>query len=159
MESNNLKRSGFDNLYADGTLAPGNSYGEDGHTVYYKDSKGNRRPTTGAAKYHFKKFGFWGKQRIDMYLYPNSFRSPEELYLTIGHELIHVGLYNLGNYGETEYSHARHEATAYSWNYDQSMLWGLSYVAKQYNYNITNIGNGNPYPYQKPTRILRPIRP
>jgi hypothetical protein len=57
------------------------------------------------------------------------------------------------------YDHARHEATAYSWNYDQAMLWGLSFAAVQFQNNIFSIGNGNPYSYQKPTRTLRPVRP
>jgi hypothetical protein len=156
MELNQLKRDGFDNLYADGTVAPGSKYGADGHVYYTKD--GVKTRTSGAAEYSGKKYLFFGKQEINVYLYSSAFQNPEYLYLVIGHELIHVGLYNLGIRGDTEYTHNRHEATAHSWSYDQATLWGLSHVAGQYK-NIRDSYNSYPYPYQKPVRTSRPVRP
>jgi len=61
-------------------------------------------------------------------------------------------LHNLGFHDSK-----RQDATAYSWNYDQAQLWGLSYAATQY---LKLLSNGSlPYNYQKPTRIARPVWP
>ncbi|GHV29799.1 hypothetical protein FACS1894177_01290 [Bacteroidia bacterium] len=158
MKLNNLKRDGFDNLYANGTLASDNYSNADG-SVYYTDSEGGKRKTWGAARLRGKKYIFWGKQQIDMYLYKNAFRSPETLYLTIGHELVHVGLYNLGI---TNNLH-NHEVTAYSWSVLQAATWGLPTFLETYTAMMNfHIGKGGkPYPYNTmvPISPTRPIKP
>jgi hypothetical protein len=159
MKLNGLSRDGFDNLYADGTLAPGHKYGSDWN-VYSTDPKKDNRPIGGAVHLGGKKYVFFGKQQIDMYLYRGAFINPEMLYLTIGHELIHVGLYNQGISSNEALFH-NHEATAYSWSIAQAALWGLS--TKTYIDNMKyHIGKGGvPYPYNTmvPMRPARPVRP
>jgi RHS repeat-associated protein len=150
MGRNNLEMDEITAIYADGSL-PGSEYEvREGGGVYNKKTNAE---IGGVTKYAGKEYFLFGKQRIYMYLFKNSFSSPERLYLTIGHELVHVHLYYTGNYDI-----GKHEATAYTWSSMQAGQWGLTRLANDYYWNIWKIGNGKPYPYNRSIRIERPVR-
>jgi hypothetical protein len=87
----------------------------------------------------------------NVYLAKTAFTSPARLYLTMGHEYIHVGFNSVGKMNSNQ-----QEAVAYKWNEGQATLWKLdasNYAAKAklyapYNksyypanvYKIENIG-------------------
>ena len=166
MALNDLDGSGVTNLYADGTLPSGYYYGEDGW-VY--NSKG--RAVDGLAHNRGKEYLFWGKQRTDMYIFSSAFSSPENLYLTIGHELVHIDLYRRCNLGNSDVDRGYNEATAYHWSERQAREWGLYTWASQFGKMINNIGDGGGngiypqyvggrqrgYPTLIPIRKARPV--
>ena len=140
--------SKWQNLYADDSFASKKyRYNEEGNVV-----NENGELVGGAVRYHGKKYVFWGKEQIDIYLYRPSFKNPERLYLTIGHELVHVDLHYLGYH-----DHSKHEATAYKWSSEQAKAWGWTGNVNDYNARVRFYGT--PYPYQRSIRSDRPINP
>ena len=155
MEKNSLERTGFDNLYADGTLAPENYRDSKTGKIYYYDRDGKIRFTDGAVRLGIKKYIFWGKQPHNLYLYTNAFSSPEYLHIVIGHELVHVELNNLGlDIAD------RQEINAYTYSYEQAQFWGLPYAKQYLDLKNDYIKQGFlPYEYHRPIRTSKPVWP
>jgi hypothetical protein len=141
----------WQNLYADGTLPDKDYSYNNGKVIYKKGKDGILGVTKLRGKDGF--LGLWGNQLSDIYLFPNAFRNPVKLYLTIGHELVHVWL----NYRGYDYTNSQ-EATAYRWSADQAKAWNMNILSNKYN----SMGNGYskyPYPYERQVRINRPVYP
>jgi hypothetical protein len=148
----------WNNLYADGRLVNKDyHYNESGDVI---NKEGHE--ILGLTNPYRK---FLGKWNFDIYLYKAAFINPEKLYLTIGHELIHVALFRLGYTDSDKLNGDRHEATAYEWNRYQAAAWGL-YAKAEYYYWTGMRGEGagfgncqKPYLYQRPILPNRPVKP
>lgn len=100
---------GLDNLYADGTL-PNSNYTRNGDLIFNK--KGFY--VNGVTRYNGIGKG------SNVYLYKSAFVSPQQLYVTMGHEYIHVAI-NASPYGLTS---NQHEYIANSWGQRQWLAFG-----------------------------------
>jgi len=100
---------GLDNLYADGSL-PSFNYTRNGDLVLNK----NGVTVNGSTRYNGVGRG------SDVYLYKSAFVSPKQLYVTMGHEYIHVAI-NASPYHLTG---DQHEHIAYSWGEKQWAAFG-----------------------------------
>ena len=109
----------LDNLYSDGRV-PSKEFKIKGDLVFYKG-----RNAGGATIYN----GF-GKGS-NVYLFKSSFTSMEQLYLTMGHEYIHV-YFNAHGFSKNI---APQEKAAYKWNIDQARAWKIDYTFYQNIYN------------------------
>jgi len=100
---------GLDNLYADGSL-PNSEFTRSGDLVLNKDGLS----VNGVTRYNGVGRG------SNVYLYKSAFVSPQQLYVTMGHEYIHVAQfassYNLSS-NQKEYM-------AYSWAQRQWLAFG-----------------------------------
>ena len=103
---------GVRNLYADGRVPSG--YSKKGDLVY--NSKG--KLCMGSCQY-------LGKHKSDVYLFKAAFVCKEQLYLTMGHEYMHV---TFNNYGLMNIK-LQHKAI-YMWQYEQAVA--LSYNVDYY---------------------------
>jgi|GEM_PF-3355061 len=102
---------GLNELYADGSLPKG--YTTKGDVVF--NSAGN--PTRGTTVYLGTGKG------SNVYLYRAAFASKEMLYMTMGHEYLHVGF----NINRNIYSSsARQESAIAQWQLDQAKLWNYN---------------------------------
>lgn len=63
----------------------------------------------------------------DVFLSKTAFQSRDALYLTIGHEYIHVRL----NYGGQNLSIYSQERVAYQWSIQQGQAWGMDVSSYQ----------------------------
>ena len=104
--SKNIK--GLNTLNADGSLPKG--YTSKGQAVFNRNGK----EVLGTTSYLGTGKG------ADVYLYQKAFVSTERLYLTMGHEYIHVSHFNAGLLNASRGEHA-----ALSWSRDQSKLFNL----------------------------------
>jgi RHS repeat-associated protein len=145
MEKNNIKLDGITELFVDGTFPSNYELRRDG--VY--DKKTNK-PVMGITQYTGKKLFFWGQETINVYLMESAFSTPEKLYLTIGHESIHVDLHNMGYH-----NHDKHEKTAYDWTWRQAAVWKMDYDGY---YQTWLKNNAKPYPQVRDVKYIRPIR-
>ena len=123
---------GLNKLYADGSLPNVEKY------KYLYDTKGN------VIKYKVLKNGtlqelgktngttvYLGKSKSNVYLYQTAFASKEQLYLTMGHEYIHVGFNankSLGN-PYLNYTQKTQDASCYQWEIKVARAWGLEAYA------------------------------
>ncbi len=105
-------RAKLENLYADGTI-PKNYYVVDGR-VY--DPSGNEV----SASTEYSAY----RKKINVYLYKKAFASPNQLYLDLGHEYIHVNLF-LAGFSSAEMVHS-HDLTAYAWDAEIAKIMGLN---------------------------------
>ena len=100
---------GLDNLYADGSL-PNSDFTRNGDLVLNKEGLS----VNGVTRYNGIGRG------SNVYLYKSAFVSPQQLYVTMGHEYIHVAqfasFYNLSS-NQKEY-------IAYSWDQRQWLVFG-----------------------------------
>ena len=97
------------NLFADGTLPPG--YTMQNGVVKNLDKEAAMASTTYA-----------GGGQSNVYLYPAAFKNEGSLYLSIGHEYVHVNL-NAAGYHDPKYR-ANGEATAHTWQVRQTEALG-----------------------------------
>ena len=123
---------GLNKLYADGSLPNVEKY------KYLYDTKGN------VIKYKVLKNGtlqelgktngttvYLGKSKSNVYLYQTAFASKEQLYLTMGHEYLHVGFNankSLGN-PYLNYTQKTQDASCYQWEIKVARAWGLEAYA------------------------------
>ena len=102
---------GLNELHADGTFPKGYTT-KDGITL---NSKGNS--IRAVTKY-------LGGKNSNVYFAKSAFGSSEQLYLTMGHEYMHVG-FNYGGFKGSTTANSRH-ATIYKWQSQQAKLFGHS---------------------------------
>jgi RHS repeat-associated protein len=105
----------LDNLHADGRIAEGTT--RKGDFVF--DKKG--RSLAGSTVYNGAGKG------SDVFLYQAAFTSKEQLYLTLGHEYIHV-YFNAKGYNGAK---ASSEVAAYRWEIAQLEAWNMSTLHAQ----------------------------
>lgn len=103
------KGYGVRKIYANGTLPKGYSRDDFGHV---RNSKGQR--VGGASIYR-------GRSGTDIYLFGDSFDSPEQLYLVMGHEYGHAYLNSLG-YSAGAYTDMQ-EAAINQWMHEQAVAF------------------------------------
>ncbi|MGB3180746.1 MAG: RHS repeat-associated core domain-containing protein [Cyclobacteriaceae bacterium] len=123
---------GVDNLYANGSIPDG--YTMKGDAVFNR--KGNE--VLGTTSYNGTGKG------SNVYLYKKSFEASQKLYMTMGHEYIHVGHLNAGLFNARYSEHA-----ALTWSRNQSKAFGIisynetwanellntKYYSESYDYN------------------------
>ncbi len=115
---------GLNNLYADGSVPPGSGYENVGGRVY--NIKGDE--VRGITRY-------LGNKLSDVYMFQAAFTSKSRLYLSLGHELLHVA-YNSGGIGFTDFMKNAKHASIHKWQAQQSIIWKFDqnhYIGK---YNI-----------------------
>ncbi|MEQ9298568.1 MAG: DUF6443 domain-containing protein, partial [Cyclobacteriaceae bacterium] len=101
--------TGLNELHADNTLHPLSKYQVDGDYFVSGTTRANAVTTyLGTGK------------GSNVYFAKAAFSSAEQLYLTMGHEYLHVGFYH-GGFD----SFKRQHATIAKWEYDQSKLWNF----------------------------------
>jgi len=123
---------GLNKLYADGTLpdVPNYKYvlDADGEVVKYEVLKNGSLKELGKTKGTTM---YLGKSKSNVYLYSSAFASKEQLYLTMGHEYIHVGFNankSLGN-PYLNYTQKTQDASCYQWEIKVARAWGLEAYA------------------------------
>lgn len=126
-------------LFADGTI-PNNNYHYEGD--YVVNNKGEF--LFGAATH-----GGFG-EGSDVYLFKAAFTSKEQLYLTMGHEYLHVAFHHSGIFAE--FPKLESHAAIYDWSFRQSLAWAYNGVdvlhyASMYNQFKLWLPF-NPYSYQ-----------
>ena len=95
-----------------------------------------------------------GYGKYNSYYAPAAFVSPEELYLTIAHEYLHLQLFSLGYTLKSQKDF--HHASISRFEYDQAIRWNYNvdyYYSNRYKYRLY-IGRGEYYDYKN---ILFPI--
>ena len=101
--------TGLNELHADNTLHPLSKYQVDGDYFVSGTTRANAVTTyLGTGK------------GSNVYFAKAAFSSAERLYLTMGHEYLHVGFYH----GGFENFRRQHASIA-KWEYDQSKLWNF----------------------------------
>jgi RHS repeat-associated protein len=148
MKNNDLEMNEMTSLSTLGRSAPRGTERR-GSGLYDIETK---EKIAGIAVWREKKYYFWGPNAIDIYLARCAFDSPEKLYLTIGHELIHADLMSKGIFDKN-----LHDRTAYKFNLDQLNTWGLSNSKAHASYTeLYGRFTGNPSEYFIPIRPTRP---
>ena len=136
----------MDHLYADGSIPDGYTIDKDGWVFSPKN-----KPVGGVTVYNG--IGKRTGTRSDVYLFKVAFTSKEKLYLTMGHEYVHVYL----NYGGTTLDEVAQERVAYKWSMDQANAWNMtkdaSHYEKWYNYYLKQETRA-PHPYGIPVDYL-----
>ncbi len=121
---------GLKEVYADGTVAKGYT-AKDG-IIYNKAGNAVDATTAYYAKGNYSKV-FFSK---------TSFVSKEYLYLTMGHEYMHVA-YNYAGYSHKGLNKTKH-AAIFKWQADQAKLWGHSSYSKwNLRFNLLNKAGHN----------------
>jgi RHS repeat-associated protein len=142
---------GLGKLYANGDYPSGHYSGDGVNSERVYVSSTNKQ-TLGSAVYKG-----WGK--TDVYLYKAAFTSMERLYLTMGHEYLHVGYNTLPNFLDAD---AKHHNEIAVWEYNQARLWNFDvefYQARYntyYNPSATRYSVLNPNNFGIPTSNLKP---
>ena len=118
---------GLNELYADGSLPNVKKYkylyNTKGEVIKYKVLKNGSLQKLG------KTNGttiYLGKSKSNVYLYQTAFASKEQLYLTMGHEYLHVGFNadkHLGN-PYLESTQKAQDASCYQWEIKVARAWG-----------------------------------
>ena len=128
------------NLFADGRFPKGRGYEMVGDYVVNKSGE----TVLGVSLHHGIGKG------SDVFLYKAAFTSKEQLYLTMGHEYLHVSFYHLGL--SSEFSRMDSHAAIYEWAFRQSLAWGNYSVDLLHYSNMYNAYSMwlpfNPYSYQ-----------
>ncbi|MCR8667506.1 DUF6443 domain-containing protein [Aestuariibaculum sp. M13] len=107
--------------YADGTAPKGYIYNEKNGVLYSKKGTGALAVT----RYDHTIL------RSDMYMGRAAFVSKEALYLTTGHELMHIAHFSAGLFSEV-----KGHNSIYDWQYQQAKAWGLHDMARSYKSRI-----------------------
>lgn len=86
----------------------------------------------------------------EVYLFKAAFTSKEQLYLTMGHEYLHVAFRHSGII--TDFSKWKSHAVIYDWAFRQSLAWAyygidVQHYAIMYD-NYIGMFSYNPYSYQ-----------
>ncbi|WP_444876849.1 RHS repeat-associated core domain-containing protein [Bacteroides heparinolyticus] len=121
---------GVDYLYADGTVPKG--YTKQGDMVFNTRGRSVGRTTI------YNGFG----KGSNVYLYKAAFQSPEQLYLTMGHEYLHCA-YNYSGKSIAKYQ----DNGAYSWERGQAKIWKMSDVVAKCDYMIRTFYPTSEYSY------------
>ncbi len=131
------KVKGLSDLYADGSMP--NGYEKVGDDVFNKYGTKVSGTTVKV-----------GLGKSDVYLYKSAFTSSKQLYVTMGHEYIHVGHFNSGLFNVNKSEHA-----AYSWEVAQKQAFGMLKSNQTYNIKYLNPGYyDSSYDY---TKFANPI--
>jgi len=150
---------GVKNLYADGTMPAGYERVGD----YVKNIKTGEFVDGLTMDLGRKYWGVFGpKIGSNIYLSMSAFTSPENLFLTMGHEYIHAAFNSIG-YEASNYTN-KQEAVAYKWSYNQASRWNMNstsfykmkmdffaqYNRGMYPWSLKTIREGFMKPYTKP---------
>lgn len=106
--------------YADGTVPVGGRYKYNSKTGLFTNGRGGDALAVTQYDHAIK--------RSNMFFARKAFTSPEQLYLTTGHELLHLAHNSAGLFQ----GFSRGHATIYDWQYQQAKAWGLSDLARSY---------------------------
>lgn len=106
--------------YADGTVPKGGNY-------TYSSSRGVFVGKRGHDALAVTQYDHVTK-RSNMFFARKAFTSPEQLYLTTGHELLHLAHHSAGLFK----GFTRGHASIYDWQYRQAKAWGLMDLARSY---------------------------
>ena len=122
MWKDNFGTKELNKLFADGSLPQG--YEWKGHYL----SRGGTHRALAVTRY------IASLKKSDVYLSLAAFESKEQLYLTMGHEYLHV-LYNHAGIGHSPSLNAAKHASIYEWMYQQSSVWNFktNYYQSLYN--------------------------
>ena len=129
----------LNNLYADGTLPQG--YVSKENIVYNKGGD----VVLGSTVY-------LGNRKSNVYLYPRIFQSKKNLYLTMGHEYIHVKLFAFNPTISSDRAHK----LIYKWQYNQSDLWNMPSNNTKLYYKSLNSNNPLSTRFTFPLRLRGP---
>ena len=113
--ANNFRRENFvdgvvgvDEITARHSPPGGHGLTQDGDFIY----KG-KEVVNGLAVYNAE------TRYSNIYLFKSAFVSREQLYLTMGHELLHAGLWYTGKFGN-------HHGSIHTWQYEQAKVWNYN---------------------------------
>ena len=104
----------FNKLYSDGRV-PNNNYIKKGDRVFLK--------STGEETFGTCVPGIYGS---NIYLYKAAFTSKEQLYLTMGHELLHAGFNAVKTSLDIDYIEYYQHAEIYEWSTIQADAWAFN---------------------------------
>jgi RHS repeat-associated protein len=109
--------------HADGTAPPKYTYNNEQGVFYNEQGK----PVLGVTRYIYK------LNQSNIYMARKAFSSKELLYLTTGHELLHLAHFSAGL---LERKPVTAHNSIYDWQYRQAKAWGLSSLARSYKARI-----------------------
>ena len=141
-DNNFGKIKGLNKLHADNTLHPQSKYQVNGDYFVSGSTRANAITAyLGTGK------------GSSVYMAKAAFSSAKQLYLTMGHEYLHVGFYHQG-FNELGH-YKKHHATIAKWEYQQSRLW--NFKTNEYLQRIVRYKNIPTYNLQSNPNWFPPI--